>query len=273
MKQLKIALVLTGLLTLSAQAQININNGVRIVGGSKVANSVAEAPFIVKLNEFCGASIISDTFVLTAAHCVEDLESNPTAGYVTTVDNKVFRVKKVSVHPKFQVIYDNGRPSALTYDFALLELAAKIDFNTTKARPIKLASNVFETQGGQNVGVMATVYGYGVTNENGDEMTDFLMKVSVPVVSHADATVKEAYPVSAATEAVIFAGYKEGLKDACQGDSGGPLVVTDMKSNQKVQIGVVSWGEGCARPFKYGVYSKVSVGLTWMMKVVPNLVK
>jgi secreted trypsin-like serine protease len=263
MKFLKLVFLLS-VFSASLSAQPLFTNELKIVGGSQVANPALEAPFILKLNDFCGASLISESFALTAAHCVDELESNPTSGYVTTVDNKIFRVKSVQVHPKFQVIYTNGIPSALTYDFALLELAVKVDFKSTLARPIKLATQAFEAQGKQNEGLMATVYGYGVTHENGQEMNPFLMKVTLPIVSKNQATVKEAYPVSAATEAVLFAGYKEGGKDACQGDSGGPLTMVDPSTNQKIQIGVVSWGDGCARPFKYGVYSKVSQVFTWI---------
>ena len=271
MNQLKLSFALM-VSSSSIYAQSFIKNDIKIVGGTAVTSPATEAPFILKLNDFCGASLISDSFALTAAHCVDELQANPTSGFVTTVDNKVFHVKSVQVHPKFQVIFSNGVPSALTYDFALLELAEKVDFKTTLARPIKLATQAFEAQGKQNQGIMATVYGYGVTHENGQEMNPFLMKVSVPIVGKNLATVREAYPVSAATEAVLFAGYKEGGKDACQGDSGGPLTVVDPSNNQKVQIGVVSWGDGCARPFKYGVYSKVSQAFTWISSLNPTAV-
>jgi secreted trypsin-like serine protease len=272
MNQLKLSIVLM-VFSSSLFAQPLIKNDLKIVGGVEVANPSVEAPFILKLNDFCGASLISDSFALTAAHCVDELQANPASGYVTTVDNKVFHVKSVQVHPKYQVIYTNGIPTALTYDFALLELVEKVDFKFTLARPIKLATQAFEAQGKQNQGIMATVYGYGVTHENGQEMNPFLMKVSLPIVSKTQATVREAYPISAATEAVIFAGYKEGGKDACQGDSGGPLTVVDPSTNQKVQIGVVSWGDGCARPFKYGVYSKISQVFTWVMGLNPSVLR
>lgn len=80
-----------------------------------------------------------------------------------------------------------------------------------------------------------------------------LQKVTVPVVDRA--TCKEAYSTPTPleiTDNMFCAGLPQGGQDACQGDSGGPIVQGD------VLIGVVSWGTGCARPNKYGVYTRLA---------------
>ena len=66
---------------------------------------------------------------------------------------------------------------------------------------------------------------------------------------------------------MICAGYKNGGKDSCQCDSGGPLFLID-ENFQYLQIGIVSYGEGCARPLKYGVYTKVSSFVDWIESTI-----
>lgn len=64
------------------------------------------------------------------------------------------------------------------------------------------------------------------------------------------------------SSSMFCAGVSGGGKDSCQGDSGGPIVIK--KSGQDVQVGVVSWGDGCGRPGKPGVYARVSVAEDWI---------
>ncbi len=77
-----------------------------------------------------------------------------------------------------------------------------------------------------------------------------LQKATVPIVS--DAKCAAAYGTSFDAATMVCAGYDQGGTDTCQGDSGGPLVVAGKLA------GITSWGEGCARPGKYGVYTRVS---------------
>jgi trypsin len=166
-----------------------------------------------------------------------------------------FRIKRVIKHPKYN-------RTTLSNDFCLVELADKIDFKKDKVKPVKLATPEFEKDGHSNPGMDATVYGFGDIGDRQDNVSGNLNKVVIPIVSNQDANVEEAYD-GAIDETMLAAGLASGGKDSCQGDSGGPLVVFDHR-NEPVQIGVVSWGEGCAAPNKYGIYSRVSVGHKWI---------
>ena len=86
------------------------------------------------------------------------------------------------------------------------------------------------------------------------------MEVEIPLVD--EWTCRDAYPRATIDHRTLCAGLRRGGKDSCQGDSGGPLVVRD--EDTWVQAGVVSWGHGCARPGKYGVYTSVGAFADWI---------
>lgn len=232
----------------------------KIVGGVKVTD-VSEAPYMVSLSGSCGGSVIADQWVLTAAHCVGYF-SQVKGGVLNLKEEGVtFRVKKTFKHPKYS-------SRTMANDFALVQLAEKIDFETSPLRPVKLATPDFEEHGYQDPGIDATVYGFGNLRSNQSNYLKDLNKVVVPIVSNEVANAPEAYD-GALDETMIAAGYAGGGKDACQGDSGGPMVVFDHRNNP-VQVGVVSWGEGCAAPNKYGVYSRVSSAYEWIKETMAN---
>ena len=232
--------------------------GVKIVGGERVTD-LDEAPYMVSLDEVCGGSIISNKWVLTAAHCAGHFD-NVKGGMLNLEERGIsIAVKRVIKHPDYN-------RKTMSNDFCLVELSTAIDFQKTGLKPIQLADVKFEEDGNQSAGIDATVYGFGdigngIPNDSAD-----LNKVVVPIVSHEVANSDDAYG-GEVDGTMLPAGYARGGKDSCQGDSGGPLVVFDHQ-NEPVQVGVVSWGEGCAMRNKYGIYSKVSSAYKWIKSII-----
>jgi len=129
-----------------------------------------------------------------------------------------------------------------TNDVAVITVDRDLPY---KALPYASATDT----GLYTAGTSSTILGWGVTEEDGD-VSDILQKATVPIVS--DAKCAAAYGTSFDAATMVCAGYDQGGTDTCQGDSGGPLVVAGKLA------GITSWGEGCARPGKYGVYTRVS---------------
>lgn len=231
-----------------------------IVGGTEVDPSKTDTSYIVSLNGGCAGSIIGAKWILTAAHCKSLFKSKITGGSINLRDPRRIQLKVLRsyVHPE----YDTPESS---HDWALLELTKEIDFEKTpQLGMITLASSDFEENGGLDEGIMATVLGWGVTRENGSQPS-VMREVDLPLVSRERANLPSAYDGSI-DETMIAAGYEQGGKDSCQGDSGGPLIIRDGAS--QTLIGVVSFGEGCARENKYGIYSNVSYANKWIHSII-----
>ncbi len=253
-KKLFKPLALFSLLTLS----LSVSANEKIVGGEKVTDPT-EAPFIVSLDGACGGSIISSKWVLTAAHC---------AGYFKTVKGGILNLKEqgVTVNVKRVIKHPEYNSKTFSNDLALVELEKELDLSGDNIKAVRLASPVFASHGGQDPGIDATVFGFGNLGSWRPNSTKDLFKVIVPIVSHEEANSSSSYK-GKVDETMLPAGYAGGGKDSCQGDSGGPMVVYNHR-NQAVQVGVVSWGEGCAAANKYGIYSNIAHNYMWIIKTI-----
>jgi secreted trypsin-like serine protease len=214
----------------------------RIVGGEQAR--IADHPYTVFIADqqgfqFCGGTIAKANKIVTAAHCIKG--QSPDGVQVvagredkTSTEGTVAKVTKVWVHPQFQSAMAGSDVAVLTLDKDLPQ------------PPLALAGP--EDAALYRPGTPATVLGWGATAEGGQD-SPVLRKAHPPVVSDADCSA--AYNNQYSGEGMVCAGVPEGSVDSCQGDSGGPLVAGDKL------IGIVSWGNGCARPGMPGVYTRV----------------
>lgn len=291
-----------------AKAELPGTERGKIVGG--VAAPRAAYPFQVSMvlaeapagkeadGHFCGGSLIAPTWVLTAAHCVFDLESNPlvllpaknTHVYVGsnnfTKGDRV-RVKRVVGHARFD-------PETMDNDIALLELE-RVPRSGIPAQVIKLVDPAEEAEYSKP-GTPVKVTGWGAMEEGGDSAV-LLQEVSFKTIDNSvcQSSIVEARSMRAnlnfieaqsllrfddkvlgqiafyaaknagpiVRPSMLCAGLLEGGKDACQGDSGGPLF-TVAPDKKFVQVGVVSWGDGCAQPKQPGLYTRLSRYADWI---------
>lgn len=230
---------------------------VRIVGGRECKDGECpwQALLINEDNEgFCGGTILNEFYILTAAHClhqarrfkvrVGDRNTEKEEG-----NEMVHEVDVVIKHNKFQRdTYD--------YDIAVLRLKTPITFRMNVAPACLPQKDWAEsTLMTQKTGIVS---GFGRTHEKGRQ-SNILKMLEVPYVDRNTCKLSTSFSI---TQNMFCAGYEAKLEDACQGDSGGPHV-TRFKNTYYV-TGIVSWGEGCARKGKYGIYTKVTTFLKWI---------
>jgi secreted trypsin-like serine protease len=227
----------------------------KIVGGTPVADG--KYPFMAYLEIVgadgktyqCGGSLIDPDSVLTAAHCIVDVNArgvNLAVGRTVLSQNQgqIRFATTAKIHPRYNPKSSNA------YDAAVLKLNRAV----TGIKPIKPATASQDTL--ETPGRLLTVAGWGTTSEGGNTSVR-MREVSVPVVS--DSTARQAYsrlPVPSAQyfpSLMVAAGAKG--KDSCQGDSGGPLFNPGPTSTQ---VGIVSVGLGCARAGFPGVYTEAN---------------
>ena len=260
---------------LTQQNAINkrIIGGIEVDNSNKSTTSIQQWPWIVALidedkNLRCGASLISSEWIMTAAHCLYGSDSRVNNDLVLTAvfqqsdldplypESIIREIRDVIIHPHYNY-------NANENDIALLRLDAPV----YDLEPVRIPGMYIDTPVVPN-GTRATVLGWGKTTSL--TVDTLLRKVELPIVDLQECADSYSPFGININPNMLCAGFELGGYDACSGDSGGPLVVPHESGRGWKQVGIVSFGIGCALPDYFGVYTRISRYTEFIEKTICN---
>ncbi|KAI9559289.1 hypothetical protein GHT06_016078 [Daphnia sinensis] len=233
----------------------------QIVGGSQA--NPGEFPFMAALRYngafFCGGTLIAPSFILTAAHCLVNVPASSTSSLQVTLNTlaagggagaEVRTIRRFVLHPSYNTVTKQN-------DIAIMALNAPV--NNVAPVPLPFFSDAGTSYEGQST----VIAGWGTTSSGGS-LSSTLLKASVSVLENR--ICRKQYRRTSILGLVISSAFYPGEmmcaaaagKDTCQGDSGGPLL------HAGFQVGITSFGRGCADPNYAGVYTRVTNYLGWI---------
>ncbi|XP_054166444.1 plasma kallikrein-like [Oppia nitens] len=246
----------------------------RVIGGENSSENAWPWMAQIKMNKkkhpICGGSLISDRWVLTAAHCFDDYFKNiDKATKITSIvlgqtnlkkESRIMVTKKV----KNIILHDYYDVKKVINDIALIELDGTpldLDVSNKDLEPICLPYNNYKLKSND-----CMVTGWGDVDDKGTDAT-ILQQLKMPIIGDSSCkTMSKNFNNSIQ----LCAGHLIGLKDTCHGDSGGPLNC-QLNSDVYVIEGITSYGKGCNGKDSPGVYTRVSNFKEWIKEKTNNL--